>query len=80
MISETVHSPLSAISKGALLPEPPRGFGWCIPEKLGHFFTINKTFSEAETQLEQYDAVYCAGGRGPEYIRTSGGLPVAAPR
>ena len=39
-------------------------------EKLGHFFTINKTFSEAENQLAQYDAVYCAGGRGPEYIRT----------
>ena len=31
---------------------------------------INKTFSEAEKQLDQYDAVYCAGGRGPEYIRT----------
>ncbi len=39
-------------------------------EKLGHFFTINKTFSEAEKQLKDYDAVYCAGGRGPEYIRT----------
>ena len=39
-------------------------------EKLGHFFTINKTFSEAEAQLDQYHAVYAAGGRGPEYIRT----------
>lgn len=39
-------------------------------EKLGHFFTINKTFSEAEKELSGYDAVYCAGGRGPEYIRT----------
>ena len=39
-------------------------------EKLGHNFTINKTFSEAEAQLDQYHAVYCAGGRGPEYIRT----------
>ena len=37
-------------------------------EKLGHNFTINKTFSEV--RLDQYDAVYCAGGRGPEYIRT----------
>ncbi|MBA3324185.1 MAG: DJ-1/PfpI family protein [Rhodobacteraceae bacterium] len=37
-------------------------------EKLGHFFTINKTFAEARP--EDYDAVYCAGGRGPEYIRT----------
>lgn len=39
-------------------------------EKLGHFADINKTFSEAMAQVAQYDAVYCAGGRGPEYIRT----------
>ena len=39
-------------------------------EKLGHFADINKTFSEAVAQVDQYDAVYCAGGRGPEYIRT----------
>jgi len=37
-------------------------------EKPGHNFTINKTFSEVRP--ESYDAVYCAGGRGPEYIRT----------
>jgi len=37
-------------------------------EKLGHYFQLNKTFSEV--RLEEYDAVYCAGGRGPEYIRT----------
>lgn len=39
-------------------------------EKLGHFAAINKTFSEAEKELDKYHAVYCAGGRGPEYIRT----------
>ena len=39
-------------------------------EKPGHYALINKTFSEAERQLDQYHAVYCAGGRGPEYIRT----------
>ncbi|PCJ04574.1 MAG: protease [Rhodobacteraceae bacterium] len=39
-------------------------------EKLGHFAEINKTFSEAEVELDSYDAVYAAGGRGPEYIRT----------
>jgi protease I len=39
-------------------------------EKMGHYVTINKTFSDAEAQLDQYHAVYCAGGRGPEYIRT----------
>lgn len=37
-------------------------------EKLGHDFVINKSFSEVKP--EAYDAVYCAGGRGPEYIRT----------
>ncbi len=37
-------------------------------EKYGHFADINKTF--AEVRPEDYDAVYCAGGRGPEYIRT----------
>lgn len=37
-------------------------------ERFGHLAEINKTFSEVV--LEEYDAVYCAGGRGPEYIRT----------
>ena len=37
-------------------------------EKLGHYADINKTFSEI--RVEEYDAVYAAGGRGPEYIRT----------
>jgi protease I len=36
-------------------------------EKLGHDYVLNKTF--AEVKLQDYDAVYCAGGRGPEYIR-----------
>jgi protease I len=36
-------------------------------EKLGHDYILNKTF--AEVKPEEYDAVYCAGGRGPEYIR-----------
>ncbi|MDB5665652.1 DJ-1/PfpI family protein [Cypionkella sp.] len=37
-------------------------------ERFGHLIEINKTFSEVV--LDDYDAVYCAGGRGPEYIRT----------
>lgn len=37
-------------------------------EKLGHYADINKTFSDV--RVEEYDAVYAAGGRGPEYIRT----------
>ena len=36
-------------------------------EKLGHYYTLNKTFSEVDPA--DYDAVYSAGGRGPEYIR-----------
>lgn len=37
-------------------------------ERFGHFADINKTFVEVDPS--SYDAVYCAGGRGPEYIRT----------
>lgn len=36
-------------------------------EKLGHLYTLNKTFDEVNPA--DYDAVYAAGGRGPEYIR-----------
>jgi protease I len=36
-------------------------------EKPGHLYTLNKTFGEVDPA--EYDAVYCAGGRGPEYIR-----------
>ena len=36
-------------------------------EKPGHLYTLNKTFSDV--RLDEYDALYCAGGRGPEYIR-----------
>jgi len=35
---------------------------------MGHYALINKTFSEV--RLDDYHAVYAAGGRGPEYIRT----------
>ena len=35
-------------------------------EKYGHLADINKTFSEVRP--EDYDAVYCAGGRGPDEV------------
>src|SRR6202521_1190830 len=35
-------------------------------EKPGHLYTLNKTF--AKVKPEDYDAVYVAGGSGPEYI------------
>jgi protease I len=41
--------------------------GQTYTEKLGHFQTISATF--ANVDLASYDAVYVAGGRGPEYIR-----------
>lgn len=36
-------------------------------EKLGHLHRVTKTFASVKPQ--DYDAVYVAGGRGPEYIR-----------
>jgi protease I len=36
-------------------------------EKPGHLYGLNKTF--ARVTPKEYDAVYVAGGRGPEYIR-----------
>ena len=36
-------------------------------EKAGHLFRLNTTFSGA--RAADFDAVYVAGGRGPEYIR-----------
>ncbi len=36
-------------------------------EKLGHYFTLNATFSEVKA--ESYDALVIPGGRAPEYIR-----------
>src|SRR4051794_41760275 len=35
-------------------------------EKPGHLYTLNKSFAEVDPS--QYDAVYCAGGRGPGNI------------
>ena len=36
-------------------------------EKLGHNYTLTQSFANIDPA--DYDAVYCAGGRGPEYIR-----------
>jgi protease I len=36
-------------------------------EKVGHMHHVTKTFSKVDPA--DYDAVYIAGGRGPEYIR-----------
>jgi protease I len=36
-------------------------------EKLGHNYILSQSFADVDPA--DYDAVYCAGGRGPEYIR-----------
>lgn len=41
-------------------------------EKLGHNHHVTKTFSKVDPA--DYDAVYIAGGRGPEYIRIDKGV------
>ena len=37
-------------------------------EKPGHRFTLNTTF--ADINVDDYDGLFCPGGRGAEYIRT----------
>jgi len=46
--------------------------GQTYTEKPGHNYTLNKTFKDA--RAADYDAVYVAGGRGPEYIRIDKGV------
>ena len=41
-------------------------------EKPGHNYTLSKSFSAVKP--DKYDAVYIAGGRGPEYIRIDKGV------
>jgi putative intracellular protease/amidase len=69
-VGHTVHVICPDKKKGDILKTSLHDFEGhqTYTEKLGHDFVINKTFSEVIP--EEYDAVYCAGGRGPEYIRT----------
>ena len=71
-VGHTVHVVCPDKSAGDMIKTSLHDFegDQTYTEKLGHNALINKTFSDAEKQLSQYDAVYCAGGRGPEYIRT----------
>lgn len=68
-VGHTVHVVCPDKKKGQLIKTSLHDFegDQTYTEKLGHYHEINKTFSEVK--LEDYDAVYCAGGRGPEYIR-----------
>lgn len=71
-VGHTVHVVCPDKAEGDLIKTSLHDFegDQTYTEKLGHFAEINKTFSEAENELDSYDAVYAAGGRGPEYIRT----------
>jgi protease I len=68
-VGHTVHVVCPDKKKGELIKTSLHDFegDQTYTEKLGHFHEINKTFSEVA--LDDYNAVYCAGGRGPEYIR-----------
>jgi protease I len=46
--------------------------GLTYTEKPGHLQTLNATFADVDPA--KYDAVYVAGGRGPEYIRIDKGV------
>ena len=46
--------------------------GQTYTEKPGHNYMLNKTFKDA--RASDYDAIYVAGGRGPEYIRIDKGV------
>lgn len=69
-VGHTVHVVCPDKNAGDIIKTSLHDFegGQTYTEKPGHDFVINKTFSEV--RLEDYHAVYCAGGRGPEYIRT----------
>ena len=68
-VGHTVHAVCPGKKAGEILKTSLHDFEGdkTYTEKLGHNYVLNKSF--AEVRPEQYDAVYCAGGRGPEYIR-----------
>ena len=68
-VGHTVHVVCPDKKKGEIIKTSLHDFegDQTYTEKLGHFFQLNKTFKEVREA--DYDAVYVAGGRGPEYIR-----------
>ena len=69
MVGHTVHAVCPDKKAGDILRTSLHDFegDQTYTEKLGHNFTIKKSFSAVKPA--DYDAVYIAGGRGPEYIR-----------
>ena len=68
-VGHTVHVVCPDKKKGEYIKTSLHDFegDQTYTEKPGHNHLINQTFSEVDPA--NYDAVYCAGGRGPEYIR-----------
>lgn len=69
MVGHTVHVVCPDKRDGEMIKTSLHDFegDQTYTEKPGHLFQLNKTFAEVDTA--DYDAVYVAGGRGPEYIR-----------
>ena len=68
-VGHTVHVVCPDKKKGEVIKTSLHDFegNQTYTEKLGHDYYVNKTFADVDPA--DYDAVYCAGGRGPEYIR-----------
>ena len=68
-VGHTVHVVCPNKKSGELIKTSLHDFegDQTYTEKLGHFFRLNKSFKDVRE--DDYDAVYVAGGRGPEYIR-----------
>jgi protease I len=68
-VGHTVHVVCPGKSSGDQIQTSLHDFegGQTYTEKLGHLHTLSGTFAKVDPA--KYDAVYVAGGRGPEYIR-----------
>lgn len=68
-VGHTVHVVCPNKKSGELIKTSLHDFegDQTYTEKLGHYFALNKTFKDVRE--DDYDAVYVAGGRGPEFIR-----------
>src|SRR6202453_2462745 len=68
-VGHTVHVVCPGKEAGQQIQTSLHDFegGQTYTEKPGHLQTLNATFAEVDPS--KYDAVYVAGGRGPEYIR-----------
>ena len=69
MVGHTVHAVCPGKKAGEQVKTAVHDFegDQTYTEKYGHNYVLSKSFSAAKPA--DYDAVYIAGGRGPEYIR-----------